>query len=182
MIAYKGFNKDLTCTMGHGTFQYKVGETYEEKEAECAETGFHCVEEPIEVLSWYSSNTSRYCIVEAGGDIHEDGNNKIACTKIKLLKEITLQQLGALECKWIQDHPERAYSSRVRRDRAKADSKGIVIVRGKNPKAAGDLGSTIFLLREAKETKEIEEIGVYQIDGVEFMPEIYYRADGRKAK
>lgn len=180
MIAFKGFNKDLICTMGKGIFQYEVGKTYKEDSAKCASTGFHCVEEPIEVLSWYANDSSRYCIVKAGGDINEDGDNKISCTEIKLLKEITLQQLGALECKWIQEHPERKYSRHVKKDSARATGTGIAIVRGKNPKAAGDKGSTIFLLREAKETKKIEEIGVYQIDGVEYMPDTYYDADGRK--
>lgn len=98
------------------------------------------------------------------------------------MKEITLQQLGALECKWIQEHPERKYSRHVKKDSARATGTGIVIVRGKNPKAAGGKGSTIFLLREAKETKKIEEIGVYQIDGVEYMPDTYYDADGRKCR
>ena len=78
MIAYKGFNKDLACTLGKGTFQYVVGKTYREDAAKCVKTGFHCVEEPIEVLRWYSGNTARYCIVEAKGDINEDGNDKIA--------------------------------------------------------------------------------------------------------
>ena len=47
MIAYKGFNKDLTCTMGKGRFQYEVGKSYKEDSAKCASTGFHCTEEPI---------------------------------------------------------------------------------------------------------------------------------------
>ena len=180
MIAYKGFNKDLTCTMGKGRFQYEVGKSYKEDSAKCASTGFHCTEEPIEVLSWYENDSSRYCIVEACGDIHEDGDDKISCTEMKKLKEITLQQLGALECKWIQEHPERKYSIHVKKDSARATGTGIVIVRGKNPKAAGDEGSTIFLLREGKGTKEIEEVGIYLIDGVQYMPDTYYRVDGRK--
>ena len=182
MIAYKGFNEDLTCTMGKGVFRYEIGKNYKEETAICASTGFHCVEEPIEVLSWYNNSDSRYCIVEASGDVHEDGSNKISCTEIRLIKEITLQQLGILECEWIQEHPERKYSKHVKSNVSKAVGTGIVIVRGKNPKAAGDKGSTIFLLREGKGTKEIEEVGVYQIDGVEFMPDTYYRVDGRKCR
>ena len=57
MIAYKGFNKDLTCTMGKGRFQYEVGKSYKEDSAKCASTGFHCTEEPIEVLSWYGNDS-----------------------------------------------------------------------------------------------------------------------------
>lgn len=34
MKAYKGFNKDMTCTPSGGRpFQYKEGETYEEPKA-----------------------------------------------------------------------------------------------------------------------------------------------------
>lgn len=182
MIAYKGFNKDLVCTMGRGQFQYEVGKTYKENSAQCASTGFHCVEEPIEVLSWYSAGTSRYCIVNAGGDIHEDGDDKISCTEMIILKEITLQQLGALECKWLQDHPERESSRHVRKNEGTAAGKGIVIVRGKNPKAAGAIGSTIFLLKEKKGEKTIDEVGIYEIDGKEFLPDVFYRVDGRKSR
>lgn len=181
MIAYKGFNKDLVCTMGKGSFQYEVGKTYKENSAQCASTGFHCVEEPIEVLSWYSQETSRYCIVNAGGDVHEDGNDKISCTELTILREIDLQILGVLECKWIQNHPERKESRHVKRNDGFAE-RGIVIVRGKNPKAAGKKGTTIFLLKEKKGEKTIEEVGVYEIDGVEYLPDVYYRVNGRPCR
>ncbi len=180
MIAYKGFNKDLVCTMGKGSYQYEVGKTYKEDSAKCASTGFHCVEEPIEVLTWYPNG--RFCMVNAGGDVHEDGCNKISCTEMTILKEVTLQQLGALECKWIQEHPERKYSRHVEEKEGTAKKNGIVIVRGKNPKASGEIGATIFLLKEKKGSKEIEEVGVYQIDGEEFLPDTFYRVDGRKAR
>ena len=182
MIAYKGFNKDLACTMGKGSFQYKVGETYVEEEAKCVKTGFHCVEEPIEVLRWYSGKNARYCIVNAGGDVNEDGNDKIACTEITILKEITLQQLGALECKWIQEHPERICSSQVKRNEGRALQNEIVVVRGKTPKAAGEIGSTIFLLKEEKVKKKIAELGIFEIDGKEFLPDVYYRVNGRPCR
>ncbi|MGN0506659.1 MAG: hypothetical protein ACI4FZ_08865 [Lachnospiraceae bacterium] len=182
MIAYKGFNRDLVCTMGKGQFQYEVGKTYQEDSAKCASTGFHCVEEPIEVLRWYSGETARYCIVNAGGDVHEDGTDKISCTEMTILREVTLQQLGALECEWIQEHPERKNSSQVKRNEGYASGKEIVVVRGKNPKAAGALGSTIFLLKEKKGEKTIEEAGAFEIDGQEFLPDVYYRVDGRRIR
>lgn len=182
MIAYKGFNKNLVCTMGKGAYQYEVGKTYKEESAKCANTGFHCVEEPIEVLTWYSAENARYCIVNAGGDVHEDGNDKISCTEMTILREISLQQLAALECRWIQEHPERKYSRHVKKDTGTADSKGIVIVRGKNPKAAGEIGSTIFLLKEEKGGKGIDEVGIFEIDGKEFLADVYYRVDGRRCR
>ena len=180
MIAYKGFTKDLTATLGRGTFRYEVGKTYENEAAQCVSTGFHCVEEPINVLSWYSAKGSRYCIVEAGGDIHEDGNERIACTNITILREISRLQLAVLECQWLSEHPNREYSRHIQKDQGMAgDQNGFVIVRGKKPRAAGPIGSHLFLVREGKRGKEIEEIGVYKVDGKEYLPNTYYDASGK---
>lgn len=60
MLAFKGFNSDMTCTMGHGRFQYEVGKKYEEKEANCTKNGFHCCENPLDVLHWYNEPGSRF--------------------------------------------------------------------------------------------------------------------------
>lgn len=180
MKAYKGFNKDLTCTMGKGRYQYEVGKTYKEDSAKCASTGFHCVEEPIEVLSWYRHEDSRYCMVESAGDIHEDGNDKISCTEMTILKELTLEQIGALECLWLKEHPDRIMSGLVNTNVGGPGNFKIVLVRGKHPKAKGNLGTTIFLMKEAPHTKQIVEIGAYKIDGEEMLPDTYYGIDGRK--
>lgn len=180
MIAYKGFNKDLSCTRGKGVFKYKIGKTYKENEAKCAHNGFHCVEEPIEVLSWYEGYGARYCMVSAAGDVNEDGNNKISCTEMTILKELTLEQLAILECIWMKEHPEREYSTHVNRNKGYAyKSDRIVIVRGTSPKAAGDVGTTIFLVKGT--VKGIRSIGIYKIDGKEYKPGIYYGVDGREA-
>jgi hypothetical protein len=181
MIAYKGFNKDLACTRGRGTFQYEVGKTYREDKAQTARTGFHCVEEPIEVLEWYSGDGARYCMVSAKGDISEDGKERIACTEMTILKELTLQQLGILECEWIKEHPNRKCSKRVERDSGTAEDNGIVVVRGKNPKARGKKGCVIFLLKEDM-NGNICDAGAYEIDGIHHKPDVYYRVDGRKAR
>lgn len=93
MIAYKGFDKNLACTRGKGTYQYEVGKTYYEEKAKTARTGLHCVEEPIEVFRWYSGTSDRYCVVEVGDDIDES-DDKISCTKMKVAKELTIQELG----------------------------------------------------------------------------------------
>ena len=93
MICYKGFNQNLCCTMGRGTMQYEVGKTYTAESAKTANTGLHCVEEPIEVLRWYPDG--RYCIVAAEGDINES-DDKIACTQMRILKEILLFLCGGI--------------------------------------------------------------------------------------
>ena len=176
MIAFKGFNKDLACTLGHGTFQYEIGKTYEEEEANCAQNGFHCVEEPIRVLDWYPKG--RWCMVNAE-DIHEDGTDKIACKKMTILKELTQQQLLAYEAAWMLKHPDRAYSSKVEKERGKAEKGGTVIVRGKNPMAKREEGSMLLLVQEGKRTKNILRITAIEVNEDEYMPGIWYDAEGR---
>jgi hypothetical protein len=182
MIAYQGFNKDLACTQGKGTFQYEVGQTYKEDSAKCADTGFHCVEEPIEVLRWYSGNGARYCEVEISGDIHEDGADKISCTEMTLRRELTLEEIGILECRWIMEHPARKCSSKVLRNVGKAGKGEIVIVRGKHPKAKGGIGSVLFILKERTGTPQIEAVGVFLVDDGCYKPDTWYNVDGRAVR
>lgn len=69
MLAYKAFNKNLT---GHGGFQFEIGKTYETKEANQRQNGFHCAENPLDCFYYYGLN-DRFCEVEAEGDI-DDGD------------------------------------------------------------------------------------------------------------
>ena len=65
MFAYKGFEKGLICR----GYQFVVGLNCTER-ANCAQNGFHCAEDPLDCLSYYSNmDTSEYYIVNAGGDI-----------------------------------------------------------------------------------------------------------------
>ena len=181
MIAYKGFNKNLQATMGKGIFSYEIGKTYEEASAQCVRTGFHCVEEPIEVLSWYKDTDSRYCVVKAEGDIHEDGQERISCTKLTLIKEIDRIQLATHECRWMQEHPERKYSEHIAQNKGTAD-KYFVIVRGKNPMARGKKGAVLFLVKEYARSKKIKEIAAYEVDGKTIKENTYYDTEGKEAE
>lgn len=169
MIAFKGFKKDLVCTKGYGKFKYEVGKTYKEDKCKVASNGFHCVEEPIRVLDWYED---RFCVVEISGDINEK-DNKITATEMTILKEIDLIQLATYECVWIQNHPDREMSSRIMKDTGTAQN-DFVIVRGKNPMAAGKKGATLFLLKESKNSKKIEKITAIYIDGDDIKENQYY--------
>ena len=73
MKAFKGFNKDLTCR----GFQYKVGETYEETNAELCKAGFHACESPVACFKHYIPATSVYHEVE----LEEVSNEKDTDTK-----------------------------------------------------------------------------------------------------
>lgn len=139
MRAYKAFNKDMTCTLGRGTFQYEPGKTYEEKEANCVRNGFHCCENPADCMNYYAINAARIFLVEAAGDIDEDGTDtKISCTKITLIKELSLPEYVFEIVKYITGHMEKyvCKSGNVA-DIAEdvADAGKIAIAVGENPRA-----------------------------------------------
>ena len=55
MKAYKGFNRDMTCTPADGVkFQFEEGKTYEEQEAVLCKKGFHACTDPLDVFKYYS--------------------------------------------------------------------------------------------------------------------------------
>ena len=91
IIAYKGFNADLTCR----DFQFRIGETYtHESKVEACASGFHACENPMDVFN-YHNPTSRFAIVECSGEISKesDGDSKIACGSIHIKAEIGLPTL-----------------------------------------------------------------------------------------
>ncbi len=183
MIAFKGFNEDLSCTMGKGTYKYEVGKTYKEKECSCTANGFHCCENPLDVLDYYDKTGDRFCIVKAEGDINQDAvGTKIACTQITIVKEITRLELAVLACEYIRKYPERDISSRyLEKDTGECNTKGsFVIVRGKNPKAKAVDGSYFFLMVEEKKSQEIKGIYIGCAGGGYEKPDTYYRLRGGK--
>ena len=90
---YKGFDKDLMCR----GFQYEVGKEYECERAVACVKGFHFCENPLAVLSFYppfdEDRVNRFCEVEGSGKFDLSEENKICCTKIKIIREITLDEL-----------------------------------------------------------------------------------------
>lgn len=179
MIAYKGFDKDLSCTSGGNRFQYQLGIVNVTEAANCRENGFHCAEDPLDCLSYYADwENSVYYIVDAGGDIHEDGtDSKISCTEMLLLKELTMEEFIIESLIYISNHPLRKANNHVRMDEAEASGR-FIIVRGKQPIAKGVTGSYLGFAREEKESNEISDIAVYKIDGVNFLPDTWYTVEG----
>lgn len=182
MIAYKAFDKDLSCTSEGNRYQYKMGIWNEEPEADCAQRGFHCAENPLDCLTYYSNfKKARYFIVEAAGDIDEDNNDsKIACTKIKLLKELDLKEY-VLECvRYIVMHPGRR-DSRINEEKCILGERDRIyndfeIVYGKNPTFKGPIGTTIGLIQE--KNGEIMAAGVAKVR----TDKMYYRIRDGKIK
>lgn len=166
MFAYKGFNNKLQCTRGAGVFQYEVGKWYKEDQANCAKNGFHCCENPLDCLTYYSwDGNNIFCIVEIRGDIHEDSNERISATEIRVVKKLELFDFLLHACAFIQKHPKRENLRNVKLNTGEALSNDkFVVVRGKSPKAAGPQGCYLVLLKEFSDSNEIEEIHIVQVD------------------
>jgi len=92
MKGYKAFNKDWSCN----GFKYEIGQTYkhDDKIGMC-ESGFHFCEQPLDVFKYYNDAfNQKYAEIEASGEIIK-GDDKHCCSKIKIIKELTYQELYA---------------------------------------------------------------------------------------
>lgn len=92
LIGYKGFNKNLESYCMKTP--YKVGEEYEcNGEIRVCANGFHACENPLDVFEFYPADPNyRFCKVAQWGSIDEN-ENKIASSNIKILEEISLQDM-----------------------------------------------------------------------------------------
>lgn len=156
MIAFKGFNKSLECTKGKGIYQFAPGGTYQEEGSKTASAGFHCCENPLECLAYYPLGMgNRYFKVEAAGSIDEDDGERIACTELTLLEELTTRQLAGYGMAYMVQHPKRAgwqqdyKMCRVAQGQTEAEAEGaIAIGRGPKPMAKGPAGAILGLVCE----------------------------------
>lgn len=171
MIAYKGFNKDLTCR----GYQFTEEKVHTEPEANCVKNGFHCAENPLDCLSYYPNwENSVYYIVKASGDIHEDASDtKLSCTNLRLIKKLSLIQFVYEALKYMEKHPIRPWNRHVYKNRGEADQ-GFVIVRGKDPIAKGPKDSILGLVTEEPKGNKVIMITVIHVDGVEVKANTWY--------
>ncbi len=94
---YKAFDKNWKCR----DFQFSVGKNYEIKrgQLELCSNGFHFSELPHDVLNYYCDVLNqKYAIVEASGEIIKSGD-KSCCRNIKIIREITFNELISLVLK-----------------------------------------------------------------------------------
>lgn len=173
MIAYKGFNPDLTCTKGHGTYQYTPGVTAREEEAKTRKSGFHYSEYPPECFAWYPiDGKNRYFLVEASGSIDEENSDVSTCTELTLVEELTVRQMALHTLVYMLNHPRREWKTKGRNLDISEESAecmsapGIAIARGKAPKARGCAGTIIGLLKEAAGGEQIASAHVVGERGI----------------
>ena len=172
MIAYKAFNPGLVC-LG---YKFKMGLNKTDK-ANCRQNGFHCAENPLDCLTYYSNmNQSEYCIVNADGDIDEDEHDsKIACTELNIIKKLSREEFFLHALAYINDHPYHS-CKHVMKNKANAHN-GYAVVRGKDPVACGQFGDILAIAKEAPRSKKIIQIAYAKVDGKEIMPEKWYDID-----
>jgi hypothetical protein len=101
-IAFKGFDKNLQCR----GYQFEIGKTFiHEGEVKACASGFHSCENPLDVFSYYAPGDSRFCIVEASGEMstHSD-DSKIASASIHIKAELKIPELVNYGVKWVLDN------------------------------------------------------------------------------
>lgn len=179
MLAYKITAPGLVATMGSNrNFQLKMG-LNETPVANCRKNGFHCAENPLDCLNYYSSlSGNEIYMVDAGGDIDEDASDsKISCTKLTIIRQITIPEFVAAALLYVRKYPDRPTHHLIK-DTAATAEQGFCIVKGKNPcckaKCIGDVLG--FLKINGNET----EIKVLIADGEKIKTDVWYNLDGRE--
>lgn len=170
MIAYKGFNPGLICR----GYQFTMGLNVTDK-ANCAQNGFHCAEDPLDCLTYYSNmKRSEYYLVDAAGDVDEDNNDsKIACTELTIIKKLEREEFFLHALAYMVDHPGRAWNCHVQRNSGQAES-GFAIVRGADPVASGEKGDILAYAKESPDGKSIIQIAIVRVDGKKVKAGVWY--------
>ena len=155
MMAFKGLTKDLVASMGTGQKVLEPGVTYREEKSKTASCGWHCTENPFECLDYFPLGENRHFRVEAGGSIDEDEQNRISCTEITLLEELTVRKLAGYGMMYMVQHPMRQgwqqarHRVRVLENTVEAEGPGcIAIARGPRPEVKGSEGAVLGLILE----------------------------------
>lgn len=99
MIAYKGFNKDLTCR----GFQYEVGKTYVTDKAIPRKSGFHACLDPLDCLYHYTPESSVYYIVDIEDIQVANNDTTLICgKKITVLEQMNFESIYEHHKKYIE--------------------------------------------------------------------------------
>ena len=196
LLAYKGFNSDLTCR----GFQYAEGETYEhDGTVDVCASGFHACTQPLHVLRYYPPNTSTYHLVEMEDvKVGADGDSKVASRKITIGAKISLAGLIEAQVKWVTERAKPVKGSTTKADNGAATASGwsgaatasgrsgaatasgeesIAITTGKDGRARGITGTWI-VLTERDNDWHILEVRAVHVDGDTIKPDTYYTLRG----
>ena len=121
---YKGFNSKLQCR----GFQYEIGKEYElpkgEKPKACS-SGFHACPNPADLFGFYAPNDgNRYCEVELSGYIDDRESDKLAASKIKIIREVSLNEIAEAHRKYVEEHTDGEKKEHNTGNRSSASNTG----------------------------------------------------------
>ena len=189
MIAYKGFNKDMTCR----GFRYEEGQEYEhDGDIELCKSGFHACEHPLDCFRYYAPNKSVYHQVELHGDMeaHPDGS-KIVASNIKIGAELDIAGLVKASIEYTKERsvPEEGSSATGNYGASSAtgysgasyagNETAIAVAWGFRGKAKGVLGSHIVLAdwegdEGDSDTWELKGARLFKVDGETVKADTWY--------
>jgi hypothetical protein len=126
IVAYKGFNKDWTCTGGKEPFQYEVGGSYvHEGEVKACESGFHVCEYPLDVFKYYNPCSSNFALVSLSGDLSkEESDSKVAGRNLEIVEELSITDLIKLSIDFTTSKAKFYKKSHVEKENGAASSTG----------------------------------------------------------
>ncbi len=196
MLAYKGFNKDMTCR----GFQFKEGETYHEDSAHLCESGFHACEDPLDCFGYYAPANSVYHEVELDevADEREESDSKICGKTIKIGARLDIAGICKAHFEFVKSkckekiekgEAEQATSGdrgcstsgyggcSTSRGCSAVGKQGAALARGNNCKVKGGLGSILVIVEENEYDYEIKDWKSAIVDGVTLKPDTWYKLE-----
>lgn len=161
MLVYKALEPGLICR----GVRLKPGMNIE-PEANCVKNGWHAAEDPLDCLTYYhDEKKSELWVCDAVGDIDEDNvDSKVSTTHLRLIKRLTREEYVTHAIAYMLRYPER-------RKEEEFHHGSLHIIRGEEPRAAGEHGDVIGLLRERDGRYSI---AVFTIDGKTYLPGVEY--------
>lgn len=175
MRVVKATAPGMNARLGNGKDHPKMGLNIT-KEANCAQNGWHCAENPLDCLSYFPwDGKNEFYLCEAGGDIHESGHaSVVSCTELTMKKRLALVDFVAESVKYIIRHPLRPLHSTIHNTVTVKKSDYFGIACGENPSIMAEDGCIIALIRKTAggtiTAIYIEEVGTEN----KFKPNIRY--------
>ena len=175
VIAYKGFEKDMTCR----GFQYEIGQTYEhDGDVEACSSGFHACEYPLDVFGYYPPATSQFALVEQFGKLsRHDDDSKVASQKITIKASLDLPGIikAAIEYTFSRAKPIKGGHSTGYQGAASATgTRGAAMSSGWKGRAMGAEGCALFLVERADNDNILAVwAGIAGHDGIK--PNVWYQ-------
>ena len=194
MKAYKGFNKDMTCS----GFQFEEGKAYHEDTAVLCDCGFHACLDPLECLGYYDPCDSVFHEVELDNVSEQRENDtKVVAKDIKIGSRISIKDIVKESIDFTFSNVQKenntdcasGYSSRqaasgdYSRQAASGDSSRqettgkncVMMSAGNGGQARGKIGSWIVLTEwKSRGNESIPTVVAKRIDGIEVREDTWY--------